>query len=129
MNSNSKLREAVESLLDLLDDFAITEEIVLIAHEKQLYRETLHTDKTLAVLRRAKAALAEPLRNCDVFESESEMQTAFLDYYNEAFSLKGTSYEIEYYDLNHNVDGILYDYIRWLLTPVESKMEGENNGN
>lgn len=72
MNSNSKLREAVESLLDLLDDFAITEEIVLIAHEKQLYRETLHTDKTLAVLRKAKAALAEPPRNCDVGTVEDQ---------------------------------------------------------
>lgn len=128
MNSNSKLREAVESLLDLLDDFAITEEIVLIAHEKQLYRETLHTDKTLEVLRKAKAALAAPLRNCDVFLAESEIRSAFIDWYNKAFALKGTFYEVDYGDLKHDVDGVLHDYIRWLLSPVEPKTEGETNG-
>lgn len=63
---SSKLREAVESLLDLLDDMAIKEAILLIARENRCYRESLHIDKKLEVLRKAKAALDLPLRNCDV---------------------------------------------------------------
>lgn len=70
-------------------------------------------------------AIAEPLRNCDVFASESEMKAAFIDYYNELWSLKGTFYEIDYCDLKHDVDGILYDYIKWVLAPVKPEMEGK----
>lgn len=74
---SSKLREAVESLLDLLDDFAVTEEIVSIAHENQCHRELLHTDKTLAVLQKAKAALAEPVKNCEVGTAEEQVERLF----------------------------------------------------
>lgn len=127
MTSNSKLREAVESLLDLLDNAGMTEEILLISIKNRCYRESLHLDKALEVLRKAKDALAEPLRNCDVL-AESEMQSAFIDYYNKTFDLKGSFYEVDYCDLKHDIDGILHDYIRWLLAPVEPKTEGETNG-
>jgi DNA invertase Pin-like site-specific DNA recombinase len=75
---SSKLREAVESLLDLLDDEAITEEILLIARENRCHRESLHIDKKLEVLRKAKAALAAPPRNCDLYKSEPEAYQAYL---------------------------------------------------
>jgi hypothetical protein len=71
----------------------------------------------------AKSALAKPPLNCEVFTSESEMKSAFIDYYNEVWSLKGTSDEIDYCDLKHNIDGILHDYIEWLLSPMKSKMD------
>lgn len=71
---SSKLRDAIESLLDLLYDNGINEETVLIAHENQCLRESLHTDKTLDVLRKAKAVLAEPLRNCEVGTAEEQIE-------------------------------------------------------
>lgn len=77
MNSNSKLREAVESLLDLLDDMGVTEEIILIADKNRCHKESLHTDKALEVLRKAKDALAEPPRNCDVGTAEEQEERYF----------------------------------------------------
>lgn len=68
---------------------------------------------------KAIAALAAPPRNCDRFTSESEMKAAFIDYYNEVWELKGTSSEIDYCDLKHNIDGILHDYIEWLLAEAK----------
>jgi hypothetical protein len=74
MSSNSKLRESVESLLDLLEDEGMNEEILLIAAENRCHRESLHIDKKLEVLRKAKAALAEPLHNCDVGTVEEQTE-------------------------------------------------------
>lgn len=72
-------------------------------------------------------ALAKPPRNCDRFETEDEMKSAFIAYYNKTFGLKGTD-KIYYCDLKHNVDNILYDYIKWLLTPMKQEMKGETDG-
>lgn len=69
------------------------------------------------------SALAEPPRNCDVFETETERRSAFIDWYNEAFDLKGTKYAIETCDLKHNVDGILHEYIEWLFAKAEGGAE------
>jgi hypothetical protein len=69
---SSRLREMVESLLELLDDFGINEEIVSISHENIVYRESLKTERTLAVLRKAKSALAEPVLNCEVGTAEEQ---------------------------------------------------------
>lgn len=70
----AELREAVKSLLDLLYDFGIDEETVLISHADPVKRESMHTDRTLAVLRKAKAALSEPLKNCEVGTAEEQKQ-------------------------------------------------------
>lgn len=73
------------------------------------------------------AALAKPPRNCDIFKTESERQSAFIAYYNEAFDLKGTSGEISICDLKHDVDGILHEYIEWLFATA-TEQEGEADG-
>lgn len=71
---SSRLREVVESLLELLDDFGINEEIVSISHENIVHRESLKTERTLAILRKAKSALAEPLKNCEVGTVEEQTE-------------------------------------------------------
>lgn len=63
-------------------------------------------------------ALSAPPRNCDVFETETEMRKAFIDWYNETWDLKGSKYEIEMCDLKHDVEGILHEYIQWLFSSV-----------
>ena len=103
---NAKLREALENSNGLL------EELALMGEWSESAREQIAENK---------AAIAKPLRNCDVFASESEMKSAFIDYYNELDGLKGTSNEIDYCDLKHNIDGILHDYIEWLLAPAKSE--------
>jgi hypothetical protein len=75
----AELREAVESLLELLYDNGIDEDTVMISHENSVLRESLHTERTLAVLRKAKSALAEPLKNCEVGTAE-EQSMRFYDY-------------------------------------------------
>ena len=74
------------------------------------------------------AALAAPPRNCDVFGSEDEAKSAFIAYYNEAYALKGSNYEIDTCDLKHDVDGILHDYIKWLFASAKSETTGEDDG-
>ena len=103
---NIKLREALENSNGLL------EELTLFGEWAKSAREQIAENK---------AALAEPVRNCDVYKSESEMKAAFIDYYNEVWSLKGTSDEIDYCDLKHNIDGILHGYIDWLLAPYRPR--------
>ena len=73
-------------------------------------------------------ALAAPARNCDVFNSEDEAKSAFIDWYNETWDLKGSKDAIEFCDLKHDVDGILHDYIEWLFDTAESKTKGETDG-
>jgi GH35 family endo-1,4-beta-xylanase len=102
---NAKLRKALENSNELI------EELALMGECGEYVKEQLEENK---------AALAKPLRNCDVFTSESEMKAAFIAYYNEMWDLKGTSYEIDYCDLKHNVEGILHDYIKWLLAPAKA---------
>jgi hypothetical protein len=101
---NAKLREALENSNGLL------EELALIGEWGESAREQIAENN---------AALAKPLRNCDVYASESELKSAFIDWYNEVWDLKGTSDEIDYCDLKHNVEDILHDYIDWILAPYE----------
>ena len=82
-------------------------------------------DATTPIRTQIKQALAEPLRNCDVFATEPEMKAAFIEYYNEVWGLKGTDDAIDYCDLKHNIDGILHCYIDWLLAPVRTVIKGE----
>jgi hypothetical protein len=103
---SAKLREALENSNGLL------EELALIGEWGESAREQIAENK---------AAIAKPLRNCDVFASESEMKAAFIDWYNKVWELKGTWSEIDYCDLKHNVDGILHEYIDWLLAPVRTE--------
>lgn len=74
-------------------------------------------------LDKAKAALSTPARNCELYETESERQAAFIAYYNETFDLKG-KYAIDTCDLKHDIEGILHEYIEWLF--AEAKGEDEN---
>ena len=69
---SSKLREVIESLLELLDDFGINEEIVSISHENIVHRESLKTERTLAILRKAKSTLSEPVLNCEIGTVEDQ---------------------------------------------------------
>jgi hypothetical protein len=67
------LRETVRSLLELLSDKGIDEDTARIAHENPVLRDSLHTGRTLEVLRKAKAVLAEqPLRNHEVGTPEEQ---------------------------------------------------------
>lgn len=115
METNNKLREALGKILWCLEwMFNNTDDKSVQSH----------LGEPIAL---AKAALAAPQRNCDIFASESEMESAFVDYYNELFALKGTSDEIGYSDLKHNIDGVLHDYIKWLLAPAKTETKGEND--
>jgi len=106
----------------------------------RLYPETTSCDGVLAeggecpmkpecdAVFKGRAALAKPPRNCDVFESEADRQAAFIAYYNEERSLKGTFYEISTSDLKHDTDSILIDYVEWLFKPAKPETKGETNG-
>lgn len=87
----AELRDAVKSLLELLYDKGIDEETVLISHKNPVLRESLHTDRTLEVLRKAKTELAKPQMNINKINSYDEMVSAWNDYVyhrsNERFSL------------------------------------------
>lgn len=72
------LRDAAESLLDLLGDFGIDEETVAISHADKVLRESMKTERTLAVLRKARAALAKSPRNCDSAEDPEQMSVRFM---------------------------------------------------
>lgn len=72
-----QLRDALKSLLDRMDDFGINEEIVLISHENKVLMESMHTDQTLEVLRKAKSALSAPLKNCDLYNTKDEAKMAW----------------------------------------------------
>jgi hypothetical protein len=90
----SKLREVIESLLNLLDDFGINEEIVSISNENIVHRESLKTERTLAVLRKAKSALAEPLKNCEVGTPEEQIERFVSEVESGKLKLMGTIAEI-----------------------------------
>lgn len=80
-----------------------------------------NVDDMMAVVN---AALSAPARNCDLFGTEAEAESAFIAYYNEAYDLKGYD-EIDTCDLKHDVAGILHDYIQWLLAPAKPETKGE----
>jgi hypothetical protein len=68
-----------------------------------------------------KSSVSAPARNCDLYKTESERRTAFIDWYNETFDLKGSKYAIDTCDLKHNVDGILHEYIEWLFAEAKGE--------
>jgi hypothetical protein len=73
------LRDAVKSLLYLLCDNGIDEETVMISHKNSVLRESLHTDRTLEILRKAKTALSTHPRNCDMPSVLKNPIAAWLD--------------------------------------------------
>lgn len=107
---NAKLREALENSNGLLEELTLFGECAKSAREQ---------------IAENKAALAELLRNCDVYKTEAEMKAAFIEYYNELWDSKGTFDEIDYCDLKHNINEILHCYIDWLLAPVRPLIKGE----
>lgn len=110
---SNKLREAVKSLLDLLDDFGINEEIALISHENNTLRESMHTDRTLAVLRKAKAALDDPIRNCDNIHDVNEAYNKFMGYVrreNPSFTKSAPLHTV-------------WDALKWVLGDERRKYE------
>ena len=113
--NQTKMRETLLAVRDALDTIS--------AHEDDVEFVRAWIGQTKDAVQEA---LAAPPRNCDVFKSESEMQAAFIDWYNEVFGLKGSKYAIDTCDLKHDVDGVLHDYIEWLLAPAEQK--GGSNG-
>ena len=60
----AELRETVKELLDAMYDMGIDEETVSIAAKSPNCH--MHSAKLLSVIKKAKAALAKPPRNCDV---------------------------------------------------------------
>lgn len=60
-----KMREVIKALLDVLYDMGIDEETVAIS--AKLTNCHMNSSKILETIRNAKAALAEPPRNCDRF--------------------------------------------------------------
>lgn len=68
MSSNDNvaaMRKVIQSLLDLLYDCGIDEHTVEIAHENIVLRESMHTDRKLKILRKAKKILSETKKSCD----------------------------------------------------------------
>ena len=60
----AELRETVKELLDAMYDMGIDEETVSIAAKSPNCH--MHSAELLSVIKKAKAALAKPPRNCDV---------------------------------------------------------------
>lgn len=68
MSSNDKvaeLRNVILSLLDVLYDCGIDERSLEIAHENIVLRESMHTEKKLNILRKAKKILSDTKKYCD----------------------------------------------------------------
>lgn len=64
------MREVVKELLDAMYDMGIDEETVSIAAESPNCH--MHSVELLSVIKKAKAALAKPPRNCDVGTPEEQ---------------------------------------------------------
>jgi hypothetical protein len=67
------LREAVEELIGVLYDLGVDEDTLAIASE--LPNCFIHTERILAVLKKARDALATPPRNCDVYKTSWDVVT------------------------------------------------------
>ena len=73
------LREAVVALLDALDSLGCTEDTAAIAMMVPDMAES--GEKCLGAIRKAKAALSAPARNCDLFGGDPKMlNTAWFDW-------------------------------------------------
>ena len=112
MQTNNKLREALSAALEQVNKVydILSRPCVVIEEARQGCREA----RGVLI-----PALAAPPRNCDIFKTKSERRAAFIAYFNEAYDLKGSQHAIDTYDLNHNADGILHDYIEWLFEPAK----------
>ena len=114
LGNAAKMREALEKMTDFINTWK-DHLCGTIGEEAQEH------------INRSEAALSAPARNCDRFDNESEMRTAFIAYYNEAFDLKGSEYEIDTCDLKHDVDGILHEYINWLFAEAKESSTNKTN--
>jgi hypothetical protein len=99
--------------------------VIKVGYPHNFQREAPHIrgycyDITKAI-KKCFAALAAPPRNIDLFVSEDEAKFAFIAYYNDAFNLKGTFDEIDTWNLKHDVEGILHDYIEWLFAEAKGE--------
>lgn len=98
----AKMREALKAVYECAKDGILT--IRESAFEKVL------------------SALAEPPRNCDLYTIEVEAGEAFIAWYNTVYDLDGDELnEVSSCDLKHNVDDILYDYIKWLFAEAKGE--------
>ena len=70
MRTNNKLREALAGLLDVMHDMGIDEDTVAIAVESK--HCCMHSKEHLDAIKKAKAALAEPVKNCEVGTAEEQ---------------------------------------------------------
>ena len=68
-NNAAALREVVKELLDAIYDMGIDEETVSIAAESPNCH--MHSVELLSVIKKAKAAIAKPPRNCDVYDAKT----------------------------------------------------------
>lgn len=103
------MRDALESVNKIYD--MVSKPCIVIEEVRQACQ------KARAVL------ISTTPRNCDVYETKAERQSAFINWYNETFDLKGSKYAIDTCDLKHNIDDILHEYIEWLF--AEAKGEAE----
>jgi len=103
METNNKLREALERTKD-------------IAHTIYWTSETgsPHEDLANQIVELATAALAEPVRNCDLYKTKEEAQEAFLE---EACDHPCGNCWVE--DINNECG------VEWLLA-IAKNQEGEN---
>lgn len=101
--------EVGDLMLSLADRFEAAAK-ALEADRDNWRRQALDEDA-----RKARAALEKPPRNCDVYKTKAERQSAFINWHNETFDLKDSKYAIDTCDLKHNIDDILHEYIDWLF--------------
>lgn len=78
MQTDNKLRKTVKELLDAMYDMGIDEETVSIAAESPNCH--MHSAELLSVIKKAKAALAAPPRNCDRFDDLKSAQRHYIEH-------------------------------------------------
>lgn len=105
-NNNRKMNKALKRIVAVCADAEVTD-----CQAREIAEDL------------AREALFAPPRNCDRFETETEMRGAFIDWYNEAFGLKGSKDAIDTCDLKHNIGDILHDYIEWLFAEAKGETE------
>ena len=104
METNNKLREALKELLDAMYDMGIDEETVSMAAESPNCH--MHSKDHLDVIKKAKAAIAEPIKNCEVGTVEEQAERWNND----------NPYPYEWDDRQY-YDAL--DMLKWAQTPYE----------
>lgn len=92
---SGKLRESLNQLLSLIDN-----EILVFSNEL----DPSETSNAQYQIDKADEALAEPLRNCDLFDTECEAWDAFSS-------------------VRQGVDSSTEEYEKWLFEQAEGEME------